>query len=157
MLKLDIVTVILGVFILLTASKEFIEIFTYFKKKFRISVGLEKDKKDIVERINTLELHDQWQSEEIMKISKGIDKIQRQLLDKKIDDYRWDILEFASGLSGGRKYNKEQFEHVIKIDQMYEDILDEIGGTNGQVTDSMEIVHEEYKKLLKGELKNGGN
>ena len=62
--QIDYLLVILGFFAILFAAKEIIEIFSYFKKKFRIK---------------TLEKHDNWQYQEILKISKGIDDIKDQL------------------------------------------------------------------------------
>ena len=59
--------------------KEIIEIFSYFKKKFRIKTGNEEDKETVENRIKTLEKHDNWQYQEILKISKGIDDIKKSL------------------------------------------------------------------------------
>lgn len=77
--QIDYLLVILGFFAILFAAKEIIEIFSYFKKKFRIKTGSEEDKETIENRIKTLEKHDNWQYQEIQKISKGIDDIKRSL------------------------------------------------------------------------------
>lgn len=147
--RLNIVSVFVGLFIILFAGKEIIEIFTYFKKKFRIRTGLEQDHETVEQRITTLEKHDNWQYGEIIKISKGIDKINTRLVNKEISDIRWEILDFASSLSSGRKFSKEQFDHVISTHQKYEQILAENGMSNGLVTSSMEVIIEKYKECLK--------
>ena len=147
--RLNIVSVFVGLFMILFAGKEIIEIFTYFKKKFRIRTGLEQDHETIEQRIATLEKHDNWQYGEITKISKGIDKINTRLVNKEISDIRWEILDFASSLSSGRKFSKEQFDHVISTHQKYEQILAENGMSNGLVTSSMEVILEKYKEYLK--------
>lgn len=77
--QIDYLLVILGFFAILFAAKEIIEIFSYFKKKFRIKTGNEEDKETFENRIKTLEKHDNWQYQEILKISKGIDDIKDQL------------------------------------------------------------------------------
>ena len=61
------------------AAKEIIEICSYFKKKFRIKTGKDEDKITLEKRIETLEKHDNWQYNEISKISRGIDDIKEQL------------------------------------------------------------------------------
>ena len=147
--QLNIVSVFIGLFMILFAGKEIIEIFIYFKKKFRIRTGLEQDHETIEQRIATLEKHDNWQYGEITKISKGIDKINTRLVNKEISDIRWEILDFASSLSSGRKFSKEQFDHVISTHQKYEQILAENGMSNGLVTSSMEVILEKYKEYLK--------
>lgn len=77
--QIDYVLVILGLFAILFAVKEVIEIFGYFKKKFRIKTGNEEDRETVENRIKTLEKHDNWQYQEIQKISKGIDDIKKSL------------------------------------------------------------------------------
>ena len=77
--QIDYLLVILGFFAILFAAKEILEIFGYFKKKFRIKTGNEEDKETVENRIKTLEKHDNWQYQEIQKISRGIDDIKKSL------------------------------------------------------------------------------
>ena len=77
--QIDYFLVILGFFAILFPVKEIIEIFSYFKKKFRIKTGNEEDKETVENRIKTLEKHDNWQYQEIQKISRGIDDIKKSL------------------------------------------------------------------------------
>lgn len=84
--QLDYVVVILGVFVILFAVKEIIEIFCYFKKKFRIKTGNETDKDTLDARISKLEKHDKWQYEEISKIVNGIEEIKSRLDDRDVKD-----------------------------------------------------------------------
>lgn len=86
LLHLDYVLIVLGIFAIMFAAKEIIEIVTYFKNKFRIKTGVEEDKETIEDRISTLEKHDNWQYKEITKISKGIDEIKDSLSNKEIKD-----------------------------------------------------------------------
>lgn len=146
---INYILVALGFFSILFGIKEIIEIFSYFKNKFRIEFGADKDKKTIDERIATLEKHDKWQYNEISKISQGIDDIRKQLLDSEIDSMRWEILDFSSSLAAGRKFSKEQFDHVISTHEKYIKILEENNMSNGLVTSSMEVVEEKYKEYLK--------
>ena len=48
--QINYVLVILGLFAILFAEKEIIEIFVYFKKKFRVKTGIEEDK-ETIERV----------------------------------------------------------------------------------------------------------
>nr|DAP72031.1 MAG TPA: hypothetical protein [Caudoviricetes sp.] len=84
--RIDYSTVFLWIFILLFAIKEFIELFSYFKKRFRIKTGVDTEKETIEGRISKLETHDKWQYNEISKISKGIDEIKSSLAQKEIKD-----------------------------------------------------------------------
>lgn len=141
-------SLILGLLALLFICKEIIEILNYFKKRFRLTCGAEQDKNSIEQRITTLEKHDNWQYEEILKMVQGINDINKRLLDKEIDDIRWEILDFSSALTSGRKFSKEQFDHVISTHEKYIRILEENGLTNGLVSSSMEVIQNKYKDCL---------
>ena len=153
--QINYLLVILGFFAILFSAKEIIEIISYFKKKFRIKTGSEEDKEDIEKRVETLEKHDNWQYNELIKISKCVEGISDRILDKEIDDIRWELLDFCSALTGGRNYNREAFAHIFKTYEKYEKILAENGMTNGFVEESISAVKEIYhEKLVNGEFNN---
>lgn len=135
------------------AIKEFIEIISYFKKKFRIKTGFDEEKETIEERITILEKHDKWQYNEISKISQGIDDIKDRLLNKEIEDMRKTILDFCAALSSGQKFNKESFDFIIKTDENYDRLLTRYGMENNVINESMKFIREKYQeKLRNGEL-----
>jgi len=150
---IDYLLVILGFFTILFAAKEIIEIFSYFKKKLRLKTGIDQDKETIENRIKTLEKHDNWQYQEILKISKGIDDIKDNLVQKEISDIRWELLNFCSALTGGQNYNREAFEHIFRTYEQYENILADNHMTNGYIVESMKAVREIYhNKLINGDF-----
>ena len=151
--QIDYLLVILWFFAILFAVKEIIEIFSYFKKKFRIKTGSEEDKSTIEDRIATLERHDNWQYKEITKMSKGIENIETELLDNNLERKRKYILDFCSSLSNGQKQNKEAFNNVFKTYKKYEDLLSAHNMENGQAEESMKFISEKYQEFLRnGEL-----
>ena len=152
--QIDYLLVILGFFAILFAAKEIIEIFSYFKKKYRIKTGNEEDTEIVENRIKTLEKHDNWQYQEIQKISKGIDDIKDNLVQKEISDIRWELLNFCSALTGGQDYNREAFEHIFRTYEQYEKILADNHMTNGYIVESMKAVREIYhNKLVSGDFR----
>lgn len=78
-----------------------------------------------------------------------IENLTSLFISKDIDDMRWEILNFCSALTSGRKYNKESFDHVIQIHEKYEKVLEENNMENGRVTASMEVIMDVYKEKLK--------
>lgn len=152
--QIDYLLVILGFFAILFAAKEIIEIFSYFKKKLRLKTGNDEDKETIENRIKTLEKHDNWQYQEILKISKGIDDIKINLVQKEISDIRWELLDFCSALTSGREYNREAFEHIFRTYEDYEKILADNHMSNGYIVESMKAVREIYhNKLVSGDFR----
>lgn len=153
--NINYITFVLTLFIILFGLKEIIEIFSYFKNKFRIKTGVDEDKEEsqkkvecFEKRITTLEKHDNWQYEKLLKISDGVDKINASILNNEIQSLRWELLDFCSALTNGREYNKEAFEHIFRTYSDYENLLKENGLTNGYVEESMKVVREIYHDRL---------
>ena len=82
-------------------------------------------------------------------IKEDLENLTLIIQDKNINDWRYEILDMASAISSGRRYSKEQYDHVIDIHGRYEDLLKSLGRTNGQVDASMEVIMESYKEKLK--------
>ena len=82
-------------------------------------------------------------------IKEDLEKLTLIIQDKNINDWRYEILDMASAISSGRRYSKEQYDHVIDIHGRYENLLKSFGRTNGQVDASMEVIMESYKEKLK--------
>lgn len=82
-------------------------------------------------------------------IAEDLKKLTELFVDKQIDDMRYEILDFASALSAGREFSKEQFDHILNTYQKYEKILEENNRSNGQVVVSMEVINDIYKEKLK--------
>lgn len=78
-----------------------------------------------------------------------LESLTKMFIDKEIDDMRWEILNFCSALSNGRTYNREAFDHVLKVYDKYETILEENNMENGLVEQSIKFVREAYFEGLK--------
>lgn len=81
-------------------------------------------------------------------LQSGINELKSLLIDKEIDDMRWEMLDFANAVMNKRRYNKEQYDHVLDTYAKYERILEENGMENGRVTSSMEFIQDQYKRLM---------
>ena len=146
--NLDFTSIITGLFIIILGVDKIFSLFKKVKTALRIKLGYEEDKESIEDRISILEKHDNWQYKEISKISQCVANMDKRMLDKDIDDMRWELLDFCSALTGGRKYNREAFDHIFRIYEKYETILKNNKMTNGFVDESMKYVKEVYHENL---------
>lgn len=78
-----------------------------------------------------------------------INDLTDMFVDKEIDDLRFKILDFASSISSGMKYNRESYDHILKIYGKYEKILEEHNMENGLVEESVKYIQSSYQELLK--------
>lgn len=150
-------------FLVLIISYNFIRgAWDKFCEKTKLEFGYQKQRREdhelLIATVGTLAALQSKQDEDRKQsikhdreIKADLEKLTQLFIDKEIDDMRWEILDFASALSAGRRYSKEQFDHVFVIYDKYEKILEENCLDNGQVTTSMEVIREIYKEtLLKG-------
>lgn len=83
-----------------------------------------------------------------------INNLTNMFIDKEIDDMRYKILDFASSVSSGRKFNRESYDHILKIYDKYEKILEEHNMENGLVEESIKYIQSSYQDLLKNGMAN---
>lgn len=149
LLSFDFAPWLMGLFIIILGIDKIIFLFGKIKKTLRIKFGFEEDKETIEDRITTLEKHDSWQYKEIIKMSKGIENIESELLDNNLERKRKYILDFCSSLSNGQKQNKEAFNNVFKTYKKYEELLTAHKMENGQAEESMKFISEKYQEFLR--------
>ena len=115
---------------------------------------LEKNKKDIKDLSDKHEADTKKYEASHQELIDDVKKLTSIFVEKEIDDMRWEILNFCSALSNGRKYNRESYAHVFSIYEKYERILEENAMENGLVEESMAFIRERYQEDLKnGEIK----
>lgn len=164
-LKLDYVAVILAVFIIMSGVIAIYTIIGRFSEIIKKPVSWVKKKNEDHDMLlrhdqeikNLAKKHktdtDKLSGEE-SEIKKDITRLTNMFLDKQIDDMRYEILDFASSLSSGRKHNRESFDHILRIYKKYEQILEDNNMENGLVEESIAFIRERYKSdLNNGEVK----
>lgn len=126
--QINYLLLFLGFFAILFSVKEIIEIFTYFKKKFRIKTGIEEDKETIEERIAVLEEHDKWQYGEITKISQGIEDIktrlderEKQEKDRTVATLRNQLYDLHNKFIERKNIDRSGLKTFLELGKIYED------------------------------------
>lgn len=162
--NLDFSSLIVGLFIILSSIIAIYEIIGKFSKIIGKPVKWVREKENdhnllvkTVKEVQTL----QKEHEESVKQSIRHDEMIRDdlkkltdiFVDKQINDYRWEIINFSNKVANNEHCNKDSFKHCFATYEKYEKLLEENNMENGEVKISMEIINEDYKK----KLKNGWN
>lgn len=64
----------------------------------------------------------------------------------EIDRIRWEILDFSNSCYDGKRHSKEEFDHVIALNEKYHKLLKRRGETNGQLDLAYAYIEQLYKK-----------
>lgn len=83
------------------------------------------------------------------EIKVEVREVANMFLDKNIEDMRWRILDFASAISNGRKFNRESYDFIIHTYEQYEVVLKKLGRTNGVVDETMNYIKEDFRERLR--------
>lgn len=82
-------------------------------------------------------------------IRKEIKNLKDIIVDKEINDYRWEIINLADKISSGKSVSKECYKHAMSTYEKYEEIIANSGRTNGEVEISIRIIRDSYQEKLK--------
>ena len=157
--KIDFSYVFIAVFVILIGIKVIISLFEWAVDKLGLEtkwMKIKREEHDLLiktsENLAALQQQHtsdmQYSNKRDDEINRDIQKLTAMFLDKEIDDWRWKILDFSSALSNDRKYNRESFDHVIKIYGKYEKILEDNKMENGLVEESMKFIRKKYQEYL---------
>lgn len=78
-----------------------------------------------------------------------LDDIDKKIDENEIDRLRWEILDFANSCRNHRLHSKDEFEHIIKQNQKYHDILEKREMENGLIDLEYAYIEEIYKERLR--------
>ena len=93
-------------------------------------------------KIFTKELSDQMET-----MQGNLDNIRDDIDENEKDRIRWEVLDFANSCRHGRKHTKDEFQHMITLNDKYKVLLERTGDQNG--------VFESEFKYIKGLYDHG--
>ena len=64
-------------------------------------------------------------------VRKDITGLQSAVDENEKDRIRWEILDFATSCRNGIRHTKDQFQHIITLNDKYKHLLEKTGDTNG--------------------------
>ena len=153
-------TLIISVFTILCAFKFVCELLDWFIKQLGLETKKMRQKREehdlliaTSKALNELKDKEAKDTERAIRHDKAIKddlaKLTTMFVEKEINDYRWEINNFATKISENKPCNKDCFKHCFKTYESYEKILVEHGLKNGEVENSMKIINEAYQEKMK--------
>lgn len=85
---------------------------------------------------------------EVASMKEEIKKIDDKVDQNEIDRIRWEILDFANTCRNHRKHTREEFLHIIDLNQKYHKIIDEKNIKNGQIDIEYAFIEKLYNRCL---------
>ena len=76
-------------------------------------------------------------SKELDTIKSDLTKLQEVSDENEKDRIRWEVLDFANSCRNGRRHTKDEFQHIIALNDKYKVLLEKTHDKNG-------VFDEEY-------------
>lgn len=76
-------------------------------------------------------------TKELDSIKQDIKRLQSAQDDNEKDRIRWEVLDFANSCRNGRRHSKDEFQHIIALNDKYKALLEKTHDKNG-------VFDEEY-------------
>ena len=77
-----------------------------------------------------------------------VNKIEKDVMINEKDRIRWEILDFANSCRNGRLHTKDEFQHVVALNDKYRQLLRETNDTNGVFEIEYEYIQRVYTERL---------
>jgi len=65
------------------------------------------------------------------------------------DRIRWEVLAFANSCRNNVKHSRDEFQHIITLNDKYRELLKKTDDKNGVFTTEYEWIHQIYEERLK--------
>ena len=76
-----------------------------------------------------------------------IDSIDTEMKENEKDRIRWEILDFANSCHNHRKHTRDEFKHIIELNDKYNILLEQTQDRNGVFKAEYEYIQRLYNKL----------
>lgn len=77
-----------------------------------------------------------------------VNKIEENITTNEKDRIRWEILDFANSCRNGRRHTKDEFQHIVELNDKYRKLLDLTHDTNGVFETEYDYIKKLYAERL---------
>lgn len=77
-----------------------------------------------------------------------LDLIEDNVTENEKDRIRWEILDFANSCRNDRKHTRDEFQHIITLNDKYRGLLEKTNDKNGVFEVEIEYIKDLYAERL---------
>ena len=77
-----------------------------------------------------------------------VDKIEKDVKTNEKDRIRWEILDFANSCRNNRKHTRDEFQHIVALNDKYKRLLSETNDSNGVFEVEYNYIQDMYAERL---------
>jgi hypothetical protein len=77
-----------------------------------------------------------------------VGKIEKDVKTNEKDRIRWEILDFANSCRNNRKHTRDEFQHIVALNDKYKRLLKETNDSNGVFEVEYNYIQDMYAERL---------
>jgi len=77
-----------------------------------------------------------------------VEKIEKDVKTNEKDRIRWEILDFANSCRNDRKHTRDEFQHIVALNDKYKRLLKETNDSNGVFEVEYNYIQDLYAERL---------
>lgn len=79
-------------------------------------------------------------------VNKRLDDLEKRQIEDEKDRIRYEVLNFANSCRNKQRHTKDEFQHIIDLNDKYEGLLKKTNDKNGVFTAEFEFIKGLYKR-----------
>lgn len=79
-------------------------------------------------------------------IRKDMQALKQELTETKVQNWRWNVLDFANSCRNNRRHSRDEWQHTISQLAEYESYIERNDITNGVFEEDAKYLREEYNE-----------
>lgn len=83
------------------------------------------------------------------EVRKDIRDVKNEITEMKVQNWRWNVLDFANSCKNGRRHTLDDWKHAIEQLAEYENYIERSNITNGVFEEDAKYLREEYHERCK--------
>ena len=77
-----------------------------------------------------------------------VDQIEKDVMVNEKDRIRWEILDFANSCHHGRRHSRDEFRHIVELNDKYKNLLEKTKDKNGVFEVEYNYIQDLYAERL---------
>lgn len=86
-------------------------------------------------------------NEKLIKMETNLNILSTSVDENQKDRIRWEVLDFSNSCKQGKRHSKDQFQHIITLNDKYKKLLKRTEDKNGVFDAEYSYIQRIYKKL----------
>ena len=84
--------------------------------------------------------------QQVTELSNTIQEMNKDIDENEKDRIRWQVLDFANSCRNGRRHTRDEFQHIMTLNDKYAELLKRTNDKNGYFDEEYKYIKELFRE-----------